>query len=249
MAAEDQSAARPDREPFQFVTTRWSLVLATADSQKPGAHEALNELCRTYWQPVFAFVRRTVTNPEDACDLTQGFFADVLSDRSFARADPRAGRFRSFLLGALKHFLADERDRARAKKRGGQIEFIPLDLGLAETRYGLESAAIAPECEFDRGWALSILDRALGRLRHEFELSGRTALFEGLKGFLTGDKSAVTYVQAAAALGMTEGAAKMTVTRMRHRFRAIVRQEIAQTVTTPEQLETELKAFVAALTG
>src|SRR5262245_34811669 len=110
-----------DRGPLQFTTTHWSLVLAAGDSQAPDPNQALEQLCRTYWQPVYAFVRRTVLNPEDACDLTQGFFADLLRDRSFARANPDAGRFRSFLLGALKHFLADERDRANARKRGGKI--------------------------------------------------------------------------------------------------------------------------------
>src|ERR1041385_1254581 len=137
MVPEDLPPAHCDREALQFTTTRWSLVSAACDSQTAGSNEALNELCRTYWQPVFAFVRRTVSNPDDARDLTQGFFADLLRDRSLSRADAQEGRFRSFLLGALKHFLADERDRARAKERGGRIEFVPLDLALAETRYGL----------------------------------------------------------------------------------------------------------------
>jgi RNA polymerase sigma-70 factor (ECF subfamily) len=246
---EDEPTARPDREPLQFTTTRWSLVVeAAGQSHTPEANAALNDLCCTYWQPIFAFVRSRVSNPEDARDLTQGFFADLLSDRSLQRADPQQGRFRSFLLGALKHFLADERDRAMAKKRGGDVEFVPLDIALAETRYGMEaSVAITPDTEFDRGWALAVLDRGLSRLRHEFALSGRAVLFDALKVFLTGDKSPGTYGNAAAALRMTEGAAKMIVSRMRQRFRAIVRQEIAQTVSTPEQLEAELQAFVAAL--
>jgi len=248
-AAESQSVSG-DRGLFQFMTTHWSLVIAARDSQAPGVNEALEQLCRAYWQPVYAFVRRTVSNPEDARDLTQSFFVDLLSDRAFARADPEKGRFRSFLLGALKHFLADEHDRAKARKRGGDIEFVPFDTAVAESRYGADpSTAITPEAQFDRGWAMAVLDRALARLREEFELSGRAVLFDGLKGFLTGDKRAANYAEAAASLRITEGAAKMTVTRMRQRFRAIVRQEIAQTVTTPEQLELELRSFVEALAG
>jgi RNA polymerase sigma-70 factor (ECF subfamily) len=225
-------------------------VIAAGHSSTAQSSAALEQLCRAYWQPVYAFVRRTVRNPEDALDLTQEFFADLLRDRSFTRADREMGRFRSFLLGALKHFLADQHDRSKARKRGGHIEFIPFDTVLAESRYGagLESAA-PPEAQFDRGWALALLDRALARLREEFALSGRAALFDGLKGFLTGDKPQASYAEAAAALRISEGAAKMTVTRMRQRFRAIVRQEIAQTVTTPAQLESELRAFVEALSS
>lgn len=250
MPEAEQQVWPRDRGPFQFTTTHWSLILAARDSQTPGASDALEQLCRSYWQPVYAFIRRTVFNPEDARDLTQGFFADLLRDRSFARANPEEGRFRSFLLGTLKHFLADEHDRATARKRGGHVEFVPFDSAVAESRYGIETTATStPESYFDRGWALALLDRALARLREEFQLSGRAALFDGLKGFLTGDKPAANYAEAAAALRITEGAAKMTVTRMRQRFRAILRQEISQTVTTPDQLEAELRAFVEALTN
>ncbi|MCI0538866.1 MAG: sigma-70 family RNA polymerase sigma factor [Verrucomicrobiales bacterium] len=248
MRAAEQQSLPEDRGSSQFTTTHWSLVLAAGDSQAPSADDALEQLCRTYWQPVYAFVRRTVSNPEDARDLTQSFFPDLLGDRAFARADPEKGRFRSFLLGALKHFLADEYDKAKARKRGGHVEFVAFDTEVAESRYGAEpSSAIPPEAHFDCGWALAVLDRALARLREEFELSGRAVLFDGLKGFLTGGKPTANYSEAATSLRISEGAAKMTVTRMRQRFRAIVRQEIAQTVTTPDQLEAELRAFVEAL--
>lgn len=208
----------------------------------------MERLCQTYWQPVYAFVRRSGRNSEDARDLTQSFFADLIADSSISRADPDRGRFRSFLLGALKHFMADERDRANAIKRGGNIEFVPFDLALAEERYGVQpSSDGSPDHEYDRAWALAVLDRGLQRLREEFVLSGRMGLFDGLKGFLTGDKSASTFAAAATQLKITEGAAKMTVTRMRQRFRALVRQELSHTVLTTDELEEELRNFAAIL--
>lgn len=240
---------RPSRAKFE--TTRWSVVLAAGDGSSVTARRALERLCRTYWQPVYAFVRRSGCRAEDARDMTQGFFAEIIADASICRADPGRGRFRSFLLGALKHFLADENDRANAKKRGGDVEFVPLDIALAEERYGIESASHngSPDHEYDRAWALSVLDRALERLWEEFALPGRAQLFDGLKGFLTGDKTAPTFEAAAAKLKITEGAAKMTVTRMRQRFRALVRQELAHTVLTTEELEEELRNFAAILRG
>jgi len=236
-------------QPAMFPTTHWSVVLAAGDSAEgSSAASALESLCRSYWQPVYAFSRRMGAGAEDARDLTQAFFAELLSGRSLKRADPARGRFRSYLLGALKHFLADEHDRALARKRGGGIEFVPIDAVLAESRYGLEAAVQdAPDAAYDRAWALAVLDRALARLREEFTLSGRAALFDGLKAFLIGDRGDVTFAQAADRLRITEGAAKMTVTRMRQRFRALVRQELAQTVVTSAELEQELKAFAAAL--
>jgi RNA polymerase sigma-70 factor (ECF subfamily) len=211
---------------------------------------ALEKLCRDYWQPVYAFVRRSGANPEDARDLTQAFFADLLAGDWLQRADHGRGRFRSYLLGVLKHFLADEYDRSQALKRGGGVEFVPIDAVLAESRYGVELAsASVPEAAYDRAWALAVLDRALSRLREEFTLSGRAALFDGLKGFLLGDRGDLTFAKVAEELRITEGAAKMTVTRMRQRFRALVRQELAQTVVTSGELDEELQAFAEALRG
>lgn len=233
-----------------FPTTHWSAVLAAAGSSGAAAASALQELCRNYWQPVYAFIRRSGVNPEDARDLTQGFFADLLSGDALKRANPARGRFRSYLLGVLKHFLADEYDRSKALKRGGGIEFVPIDVTLAESRYSLGAASpSAPDAAYDRAWALAVLERALGRLREEFTLSGRVVLFDGLKDFLMGDRSDLTFAQAAERLRITQGAAKMTVTRMRQRFRALVRQELAQTVVTSAELEEELRAFAQALHG
>lgn len=245
----DVQSTEPHKAQPRFATTRWSLVRAAASTNSGVSRDALQELCRTYWQPVYAFIRRAWSSQTaDAADLAQGFFADLLSDGSIARANRDIGRFRSFLIGALKHFLMDERDRARALKRGGQVEVVSLDVGLAESRYGeLASPVESPDHAYDRAWALSVLDQALRRLREEFEISGRGRLFDELKGFLTGDGRATSYAAAAQGLHLTEGAAKMTVTRMRQRFRAIVRQELAQTVVTAEELEEELRHFAAAL--
>jgi RNA polymerase sigma factor (sigma-70 family) len=245
-----ENVPRSSGGPAPFRTTSWSLVLAAGDSQATQAEEALGRLCRAYWQPVYSFVRRTVPCREDAQDATQGFFADLIETRTLRRADPNKGRFRSFLLGALKHFLSDARDKAQAQERGGSIEFVPLDLALAESRCEEIMAVTAPpESQFDRAWALAVLDRSLARLREEFQLSGRAALFDGLKGFLIGDNAYGSYAEAAAHLRITEGAAKMTVSRMRQRFRAIVWQEIRETVATPDQFEGELRVFVEALSG
>ena len=225
-------------------------MLAAGDSDAPTAARALENLCRDYWQPVYAFVRRTGVSPEDARDLTQAFFADLISGDSLERANPARGRFRSYLLGILKHFLADEYDRSQALKRGGGIEFVPIDAVLAESRYGLEAGnQSAPDVAYDRAWALAVLDRALSRLREEFALSGRAVLFDGLKAFLGGDRGDLTFAQVADGLRISEGAAKMTVTRMRQRFRALVRQELAHTVVTSAELDEEVKAFAEALRG
>jgi RNA polymerase sigma-70 factor (ECF subfamily) len=232
-----------------FPTTHWSAVLAAGESAGARVASALEELCRNYWQPVYAFIRRSGANPEDARDLTQAFFADLLSGNAFKRANPELGRFRSYLLGVLKHFLADEYDHSRALKRGGGIEFVPIDVLLAESRYGFELSTESASLAYDRAWAMAVLDRALSRLREEFTLSGRAALFDGLKGFLLGDRGDLTFAGVAEELRITEGAAKMTVTRMRQRFRALVRQELAQTVGTSAELEEELRAFAEALRG
>jgi len=248
MEVDDRSAERNNAQPC-FATTRWSLVQAAGASASAVSRNALEELCRTYWQPVYAFIRRTGSaQAADAADLTQSFFANLLTDRSLSRADQERGRFRSFLIGALKHFLADDRDRVQAVKRGGRVDVVSLDVMLAESRYGEPSSTVEPsDRAYDRAWALSVLDKALARLREEFELSGRGTLFDGLKGFLTGNEEVATYAAAARSLRITEGATKMTVTRMRKRFRAIMRHELAQTVVTAEELEEELREFTAIL--
>lgn len=238
-----EAARVPAAQPL-FLTTRWSIVAAADSSNPASAANALETLCSSYWPAVYRFILRFGNDPETARDLTQAFFLDLLQSRAYLRASPDRGRFRSFLLGTLKHFLADEHDRSRAQKRGGHLAFLRFDTLMADSS---PSALLPPDHQFDRDWALATLDRSLARLREEFQLSGRAALFDSLKQFLSGEKTA-SYAEVAAELRITEGAAKMTVTRMRHRFRAIVRQEIAETVTTPDQLETELQSFLHALT-
>jgi len=247
VAASSQSASgAPAQGPF--LTTHWSVVVAAGQSANPASAQALEILCRGYWQPVYGFIRRNIPNVEDARDLTQGFFEHLLENRTLSRANPDRGKFRSFLLGAVKFFLAHEHDRRTALKRGGQIEFLQFDTVSVETRSSTLDPTKSLESQYDRDWALAVLDAALERLREEFELSGRTGLFEGVKPFLTGEKSDETYAHIAARLNITEGAIKMTAKRMRDRFAVLVRQEIAQTVSSPEDLESELRAFAEALT-
>jgi DNA-directed RNA polymerase specialized sigma24 family protein len=228
-----------------FVTTRWSIVAAAAGPNSAIACEALEKLCADYWRPVFCFILRAGKNVEDARDLTQMFFADLLESRAYARATPDRGRFRFYLLGTLKHFLADAHDRAKTRKRGGHLEFLRFDTVMGDTN---PSPCASPELQFDRQWALSTLECGLARLREEYQLSGRTAFFDALKDFLTQDNSC-PYSGAALRLGISEGAAKMSVTRMRQRLRAIIRQEIAQTVGSLDQVESEFHAFFSALTS
>lgn len=237
----------PARGPF--LTTHWSVVVAAGQSADPASAQALETLCRAYWQPVYGFIRRTVSNVDDARDLTQGFFEHLLQNDTLSRADPEHGKFRSFLLGSVKFFLAHQYDRRTALKRGGHIEFLHFDTALAEARSSTLDPDKSLDSQYDRDWALAILDTALDRLREEFELSGRTSLFEALKPLLTGVKSDKTYAHIADSLSITEGAIKMTAKRMRDRFAVLVRQEIGQTVASAGDLESELRAFADALSS
>jgi RNA polymerase sigma-70 factor (ECF subfamily) len=211
---------------------------------------ALEELCQAYWTPLYAFARRAGHSPEDARDFTQGFFARLLEKRDLAAADPERGKFRTFLLAAFKHFLAHERERAGALKRGGGIEFLPLHTEAEESGFGSEPADLhSPEQAFELRWAAALLEKVLRRLREEFAASGRAALFDDFKGFLIGEPPEGGYAATAARLGMTEGAAKMIVTRTRGRYRLLLRSEIAQTVTMPGEVEEELRHLRAVLSG
>ncbi len=233
-----------------FPTTHWSAVLAAGGKSSPAMRSALEELCRSYWAPLYAFARRVGHSPEDARDLTQGFFARLLEKGDIAAADPERGKFRSFLLAAFKHFLAHERDRAAALKRGGGIEFLPLDFNPEESRFAIDPAdSRTPDRAFEQRWAAALLEKVLGRLRGEFVASGRGALFDHFKGFLVGELPEGGYSSVTAHLGMTEGAAKMIVTRMRERYRHLLRSEIAQTVATPEEVEEEMRHLRAVLSG
>jgi RNA polymerase sigma factor (sigma-70 family) len=230
----------------QFGPTRWTLVCAASRSgASPQAERALEELCRQYWYPLYAYVRRCGHGAQEAEDLTQEFFARLLARNYLHHVDRGKGKFRSFLLAGLKHFLANEWDRARAQKRGGGERLVPLN---AETRYEKEAAhALTPDRLFDRQWALTLLDQVLTRLREESVAENKTAQFDELKIFLTAGKGAISYADAAARIGTTEGAAKVAVHRLRKRYRKLLRDEIAQTVNDPAQVEEEIRALFASL--
>lgn len=210
------------------------------------AREALEDLCRAYWFPLYVFVRRRGYPAEDAQDLTQSFFLRLLETGGVASADPARGRFRSYLLGALKHFLANEWQRAGARKRGGGVTTLHLDALDPESRYALEPALPRdPDAAFDREWAQETTVRALARLRAEWEARGKGALFEALRGSLTGEEPARS--ESAERLQMTEGAVKVAVHRLRQRYREILRALIAETVADPDDVEEEMRHLVAAL--
>ncbi len=230
-----------------FATTRWSLVAAAQDPAAPRAREALADLCRLYWYPVYAYARRRGHGHHAAQDLTQAFFARLLEKNDLAAADRTRGRFRSYLLTACQHFLANEHDRQTAQKRGGGRTHLPLDFEAADGRYSREPAdEQTPERVFDRQWALGLLDRALGELRAEYAGSGRAKLFDALKGCLAGGAE-VAYAELARELVMTEGAVKVAVHRLRQRYRDRLRGLIADTVATPEEVDDEIRDLFSAL--
>ena len=231
-----------------FVTTHWSVVLVAGQAGSEQADAALEKLCRAYWWPLYAFVRRRGYQPHDAQDLTQEFFARLLSKDFLRAVDRRKGRFRSFLLAALEHFLANEWRNAHTQKRGGRFTFVSTDLEHAEQQYlQVPAANLTPEQLFEQQWATTLLDQTLGRLRQEFVAAGKQAQFEAIRIFLTGEKRAASYVELAANMGTTEGALKMAVSRMRQRYGELLRAEIENTVSAPNEVEEELRALFAAL--
>jgi RNA polymerase sigma-70 factor (ECF subfamily) len=227
----------------RFETTRWSLVLAAVSGgPSAGADEALATLCETYWYPLYAFLRSRGHSAEDAQDLTQSFFARLLEKQTIRHADPARGRFRSFLLASLKNFAANERDRAGASRRGGDVPILSLELETAEGRFGMELPSDeTPERVYDRRWALALLDRVMSRLHAEAAQSAKPFHFDRLKSYLTGDQPHLSYAHTASDLGTSEGAVKVAVHRLRRRFRDLVRDEIAQTLSSPEEIDDELR--------
>ncbi len=216
------------------------------EASRSRARKALDELCRAYWYPLYAFVRYRGYSSDDAQDLTQSFFVRIIETGGFASADPRRGRFRSYILGAMKHFLANEWHRARAQKRGGGVRLVELDALDRSARYALEPVESSdPDAGFDREWARESIARAMEKLRAESESRGKGKLFEALRGSLTGDEPARK--ETAARLGMTDGAVKAAVHRLRQRYREFLRTEIAETVTDPAGIDSEMRHLVAAL--
>jgi len=216
----------------------------------PEARAALEELCRAYWYPLYAFVRRSGERPDDARDLVQGFFARFLAKNYLAELREEGGRFRAYLLGALRHYLANERERERAEKRGGGAELLSLDFHEAEERYAREPAdTTTPETLFTRKWALALLGSVLARLQEEQEEKGREAVFEALKPFLAGVDASERLADAARRLGMSENAARVAVHRLRARYRELLIAQVAETVDRPQDVEDELVQLFAALAG
>jgi len=234
----------------QFPTTQWNLVLLAGESLAADSRHALETLCRTYWYPLYAFVRRQGYSPEEAADLTQGFFTRLLEKRYLREYQRERGRFRSFLLASLQHFLANERDWVRAQKRGGSVNLISLDalIEVGENRYSVEPrSSVTPERIFEKQWALTMLDGVLERLREEFVQAGNTHHFDRLKRFLIGDETRIPYREIASDLVMTEGAVKVAVHRLRRRFREVLREEIAHTVSNPEDVQDEIRYLMAVV--
>ncbi len=235
--------------PRHFVTTHWSLVNAARPgaTSPPHVREALEELCRAYWYPLYAFVRSRGYSASDAQDLTQAFFARIIETGGLAAADRTRGRFRSYLLGAMKHFLANEWHRIQTQKRGGHVQFIAWDAVDPETRYaGTSKTPNDPEHLFDREWALETIAGALQTLRREMTEAGKSEQFDALKSSLTGENE-LPREKIASQLNMTEGAVKVAIHRLRQRYRTLVRAAIAETVTNEADLDEEMRYLVAVL--
>ncbi len=231
-----------------FATTHWSVVLAAREGSVSDAQAALEKLCRTYWFPLYVFARRQGNSPEDAQDLTQDFFLRLLEKNCLVKADPERGRFRTFLLQSLKNFLVNEWKRAGRLKRGGGLEFLSIDENAAEDRYAAEAPdEFNPDAEFEKRWAVTLIEQVLITLREEFRAAEKAELFEELKGFVGGDKSTASYAQMAKHLGLSEGTVKVTVHRLRHRFRELLRAEVAHTVARPEDIDVELRHLISVL--
>jgi RNA polymerase sigma-70 factor (ECF subfamily) len=244
---EAHSDVAPARE-GTFATTHWSVVLAATDGDSGVAEKALERLCRTYWPPLYAFLRRDGHNEADAQDLVQGFFTSLFAHQSFSGLDPGRGKFRSFLLGALKHFLANEHDRTHALKRGGALTFVPWEESIPENTFrSAGTDALSPDLAFEKSWALTLLNQVLVQLRDEYGRAGNAATFEALQIYLTGDKGDVPYAETATRLNLGESALKMSIQRLRRRYGDLLRKEIAQTVDTQQEIDEEIRALFAAV--
>jgi RNA polymerase sigma factor (sigma-70 family) len=243
-----QPAERAHPGPAQFTTTHWSVVLAARQGESGQAEQALAQLCACYWYPLYAFVRRRGFNHHDAEDLTQEFFHRLLDRNYLSAVDYRKGRFRTFLLMALERFMANEWRRVRTHKRGGRITFLSIEEQAAEQRYSLEPASwLSPEKIYEQNCALALLEKALLKLRNEFETKGKVEKFQRLKCFLTTDGEPTSYAKLAAQWHTTEAALKMAVSRLRARYGALLREEVANTLSSAEEVEDELNALLASL--
>ena len=230
-----------------FASTQWTVVLTAGQQRTPQAARALEELCRTYWYPLYAYVRRHGRTKEDAEDLTQAFFVRLLEKNPLAGLDGERGKFRAFLLASLKHFLANERDKAQAQKRGGGAVNLSLDWGTADTKFQVAATQEpSPDRAFDREWALALLAKVIDRLQSECAAEGKGNLFEQLKRFLTAGRAESAQHEIAASLGMEEGAVRVAVHRLRKRYRQLLRDEIANTLADAALVDEEMRALFGA---
>jgi RNA polymerase sigma factor (sigma-70 family) len=242
----DSAAMKP--RPPAFMTTRWSVVVAAGTGGTPDGREALSKLCQSYWYPLYSFARRRGHSPEDAQDLTQEFLARLLEKNWIGDADRNKGRFRTFLLTAMKHFLSDEWDKARAQKRGGGLVFQSLESHDAESRYSQEPAANeSPERTFEVRWALALLEQVVQNLRAEYEREGKTELFAALHPCLVGERTAQPYAELAKSLESSESTVKSAVHRLRQRYRQLLRAEIANTLAAPDDVDEEMRYLFSCL--
>ncbi len=231
-----------------FTTTDWSVVLQARSGHSAEAAEALNQLCGAYWYPLYAFVRRQGYGPQDAEDLLQSFLACLIEKNYLKDVDPAKGRFRSVLLAALKHFLSKEWEKAKAQKRGGQARFVPLPSESAESRYIEEPASdLTPEKLYEQHWAFVLLESVMRRLEEHFTEAGKREFFEAAKGFLIGRHSPQTYAGLSQRFGLNEAALRMKVQRMRHRYQQVLREEVAHTVASPNEVEEEIRYLLRVL--
>ena len=248
-AVSDNPESETAKPRDYFATTQWTMVLNAGRTDSTSARNALAQLCQSYWFPLYAYVRRRGNSPEDAEDLTQGFFARLLELNSLADVRREKGKFRSFLLASLNHYISDEWDRERAQKRG-QGQVISLDAGLAEDRLSREPAnTLTPEKLFERKWAITLLEAVMHRLQREYEFACKGPLFLALRFSITGEKSEEPYAKLSAELGLSEPALRVAVHRLRQRNRQLLRDEIARTVATQAEVDGEIQDLYRALAG
>lgn len=246
------SASTPDRpaQPSYFATTRWTVVVAAGRRSSPQSDLALAELCQSYWYPLYSFIRRQGHSKEEAEDLVQAFFERFLARNYLEGLAAERGRFRSFLLASLKHFLANEWDKSQRQKRGGGVVHLSLDWESADERFRLDPPdPSSPDSAYDRAWALALLERVVTRLRDECVADGRAEVFEQTRGYLMLGEAAIPYAEAAARLGFEEGGVRTAVHRLRKRYRELLREELAQTLVEPAQVQEEMRSLRAALVG
>ena len=252
MDVANQTTDTPRENAFatrgRFTTTHWSVVLAAVGEDTTDATAALEKLCGAYWFPLYAFVRRSGWNGEDAEDLTQSFLLHLIEGRRLRTVHPAKGKFRSFLLASLKNFLANEADRRAARKRGGHLTFLSMDAGDTEARFQRELAHDqTPDKAFEQSWAAILLEAVLLALKREYITNGRSGLFDALQPYLAGDRGTAPYSKTAAQLGLGESGVKMSVLRLRRRFGELLRAEIASTVSSPEEIDEEIRCLFAAV--